>query len=133
MTKKYLPALIGAILAGMTLNSALASDRDDVGSVTMDVIEHSDPHEVTHDINLPDQASDEAREHVNQQGHSDDAHEQHSSDSHDDSHDAAHEDAHEESAEAAHEDAHEDAHDSAQEQAHDDSMDSSQDPMGSSN
>jgi hypothetical protein len=135
MIKKFLPALIAAILSGITYNSAFAVESDDVDTVTMDVIEQSDPAEVTHEIELPDAASDEAREHVNQQGSSDDAHEQHSADTHEDSHDAAQDDAHENAQEQAHEDAqddaqeqaHEDAQDDAQEQAHEDSQESAHD------
>jgi len=130
--KKYLPALLAAILCGMTLNSALAAEQGDVDDVTMDVIEHNDPHAVTNDIQLPDEASQEARDHLAGNDDADHAHDEHS-DSHDnasedaneDSHAAAEEDAHSDSQEAAQEDAHDNAQSAAQEQANEAKQDAS--------
>lgn len=113
--KKYLPALLAAILSGMTLNSAFAADTSDVDAVTMDVIEHSDPHAVTNDIQLPDEASQEARDHV-AGADNDNEHEQ---EANAESHDSAQEDAHSDSQAEAQDDAHEDSQSAAQEQAHD--------------
>ena len=119
--KKYLPALLVAILSGMTLNSAFAADTGDVDAVTMDVIDHSDPHAVTNDIQLPDDASQVARDHVagtdNDSDHAQNAH-----DANAESHDSAQEDANEDSHSSAQEDAHTDAQDAAQEDAHEDSQ-----------
>lgn len=112
---KYVPALLAAILCGMTLNSAFASGQGDVDDVTMDVIDHSDPHAITSDIQLPDEASQEARDHV--AGKHDDA--DHAHDAHSDSHDNATEDANEDSHASAEEDAHSDSKEAAQEDAHD--------------
>lgn len=116
--KKYLPALLAAILSGMTYNSVFAAEPDDVNAVTMDVIDHSDPHAVTNDIQLPDQASQVARDHVAGTD-GDDDHAQNAQDTNNESHDNATEDAHEDSQAAAQEDAQEDSQEAAQEQAHD--------------
>jgi hypothetical protein len=122
MMNKYLPALLAAILCGMTLNSAFAAEPGDVDDVTMDVIEHSDPHAVTNDIQLPDEASQEARDHI--AGSDDDA--DHAHDAHSESHDNASDDANEDSHAAAEEDAHNDSKEAAQEDAHDNAQDAAQ-------
>ncbi len=123
--KKYLPALLAAILSGTLINSTYAADTGDVDDVTMDVIDHSDPHAVTNDIQLPDQANQVAKDHV--AGTVDDSeHAQNANDSHDnateeaneDSHASAEEDAHTDAQDAATEDAHEDSQAAAEEQAH---------------
>ena len=119
--KKYLPALLAAILSGMTLNSAYAAGQGDVDDVTMDVIDHSDPHAVTNDIQLPDEANQVARDHVagtdNDSDHAQSAH-----DANAESHDSAQEDANEDHQSSAQEDAHADAQAAAQEDAHEDSQ-----------
>lgn len=119
--KKYLPTLLAAILAGMTVNSAFAAGSDDVDAVTMDVIDHSDPHAVTNDIQLPDQANQEARDHVAGTD-SDSDHAQNAQDTHSESHDTATEDANEDSQSAAQDDAQSDSQSAAQDDAHEDSQ-----------
>lgn len=119
--KKYLPTLLAAILSGMTLNSAFAAETGDVDAVTMDVIDHSDPHAVTNDIQLPDQASQVARDHVAGTDNDSD-HAQNGHDAKSESHDNAQEDANEDSQSSAQEDAHSDSKSSAQEDAHEDSQ-----------
>ncbi len=57
-------SLLAAILAGMSISNVLADTHADVDDLTMDVLENHDLHEVAHEIELPDQASDEAREHI---------------------------------------------------------------------
>lgn len=124
--KKYLPALLAAVLSGMMINSTYAAEQGDVDDVTMDVIDHSDPHAVTNDIQLPDQASQMAKDHVggadNDADHAHDAnsesHADATDDAHEDSHASAEEDAHTDAQEAATEDAQDDSQSSAQEQAH---------------
>lgn len=110
--KKYLPALLAAMLSGMMINTVYAADSGDVDDVTMDVIDHSDPHAVTNDIVLPDQASQVAKDHV--AGNVDDSeHAQNASDTHDNATEEANEDSHA----AAEEDAHSDAQEAATEDA----------------
>jgi len=122
MMKKYLPALLAAILAGMMINSTYAAETGDVDDVTMDVIDHSDPHAVTNDIQLPDQASQVAKDHV--AGSVDDSeHAQNASESHDNATDEANEDSHA----SAEEDAHTDAQEAATEDANDDAQAAAQD------
>lgn len=110
--KKYLPALLAAILSGMVINSTYAAETVDVNDVTMDVIDHSDPQAVTNDIQLPDQANQEAKDHV--AGTEDDS--EHAQNGHDDS---SVEDAKDDSHADAQEDAREDSQNDAQEEAHD--------------
>lgn len=116
--KKYLPALLAAFLAGMICNSAFAADQGDVDDVTMDVIDHSDPHAVTNDIQLPEQANHEASDHLAGSVDDSDHAQNENSDSHDNATEDANEDSHAAAEEAAKEDA-EDTSDSAQEQASD--------------
>lgn len=120
--KKYLPILLTAILAGMTVNSAFAAGQGDVDDVTMDVISHSDPHAVTNNIQLPDQANQEADDHV--AGTVDDS--DHASDANSESQENATEDATDDSQataaddaqSSAQEDSQEDSQAAAEEQAH---------------
>jgi hypothetical protein len=126
MKKKLIPALLTAVLAGMTVNSVYAADADDVGSVTMDVMEHNDPHEVTNDIQLPDQASDTAKEHV---AGADDSHDNKSEDMHENSeaedHESSMSEAKDEAKDDAMDDAKDDASDAAEQEAHDAMQESS--------
>jgi len=111
--KKYVPVLLAAVLAGMTVNSAFAAGQGDVDDVTMDVINNSDPHAVTNDIQLPEEANHEAVEHV--AGTVDDS--DHASDAKSESHDNATEDASDDSKAEAAETTQEDSQDAAQQQA----------------
>jgi len=126
MKKKLIPALLTAVLAGMTVNSAYAAEADDVGSVTMDVVEHSDPHEVTNDLQLPDQASDTAKEHV---AGADDSHDNKAEDMHENSgaedHESSMSEAKDEAKDDAMDDAKDDASDAAEQEAHDAMQESS--------
>jgi len=127
MKKKLIPALLTAVLAGMTLNTAYAADTaDDIGSVTMDAVEHSDPHEITNDLQLPDQASDTAKEHVAGAG---DSHDNSTEDMHENSeaedHESSMSDAKDEAKDDAMDDAKDDAASSAEQEAHDAMQDSS--------
>jgi len=121
--KKLLPILISAILSGMTLNSAFAAGADDVGTVTMDVIDHSDPHEITNDIQLPEQASETAKDQLSGD-----------SDSHDKSTEVeAHEDTMGDAKDDAMDDAKDDAMDDATENAKQEAQDAMQDSKDTAN
>lgn len=109
--KKYLPALLAAIMVGMTVNSAYAAGQGDVNDVTMDVINNSNPQDVTNDIQLPTEASQEADDHV--AGTADDSDQ--SADAKSESKDSATEDASEDSKADAAEAAQEDSQDAEQE------------------
>ncbi|MEJ2450126.1 MAG: hypothetical protein P8047_05560 [Gammaproteobacteria bacterium] len=119
--KKYLPSLLAAILVGMSVNSAYAEGQGDVDDVTMNVIDQSNPQDVTSNIQLPAQASPEAAEHVNGTADNDET----ASDSSSESSEAASQGTDESAANdadaaaqaAAEEDAHEDSHAAAEEQA----------------
>lgn len=112
--KKYLPTLIAAILVGMTVSPAYAAGQGDVDDVTMNVIDNSNPQDVTNDIQLPTQANQEADDHV--AGTVDDS--DHVADDKTESHDNAAEDTNDDSQAAAQEDADEDSHAAAEEDAH---------------
>ena len=119
--KKQLPFLISIIMTGISLPGAYASERPEVDDITMDVIEHGDPREVTHEIRLPEHGDHDSRDdHAHHDKHGD-KHDSRHEDSHDDDRHESREEAHEESREEAHEESRdeskEDAHDSAQESA----------------
>lgn len=130
--KKYLPTLLAAILVGMTVNSAYAEGQGDVDDVTMNVIDQSNPQDVTSNIQLPAQASPEAAEHVNGTKDNDentaDSTTESSETSKQDADASAANDADADAQAAAQEDAHENSHAAAEEEAHQamqDAMDSS--------